>query len=444
MNTYVVKLCRTPILLFFLILPMPVSSQPIQTVDIQSTMNPVGSGARAIGMGGAFIAVADDATAASWNPGGLTQLERPEISIVGSYFNRIEDNDFGTNPEASVTQQVDGGNLNYLSMAYPFTLLHRNMIISLNYQYLYDFTREWNFSLKQQSTNYLAEQNIDYKQQGGLSAIGLAYGLQVTKRISIGVTLNIWERLFGDNGWKEETNRTISGNHEGDSFIFQSNNTEEHFFSGINFNLGFLWHLTNNFSIGGVFKSPFQADLQVDSEYYSTIDFPDQPQANNEVQDNRSVDNKLDMPMSYGLGMAYRFSDTLSVSLDFYRTEWDDYVLTDSDGNEISPITGQSLSETDIKPTNQVRLGTEYLFVNQTYIIPIRGGIFYDPVPAEGKPDNFYGLSLGSGIVWNSLVFDLAYQYRFGNDVGSHSIEELEFSQDVKEHSIYTSIIVHF
>lgn len=27
-------------------------------------------------MGGAFIAVADDATAASWNSGGLTQLEK--------------------------------------------------------------------------------------------------------------------------------------------------------------------------------------------------------------------------------------------------------------------------------------------------------------------------------------------------------------------------------
>ena len=42
----------------------------------------VGSGARAFGMGGAFIAVADDATAASWNPAGLSQLEKPELSGV--------------------------------------------------------------------------------------------------------------------------------------------------------------------------------------------------------------------------------------------------------------------------------------------------------------------------------------------------------------------------
>ena len=45
--------------------------------NINTTPLPVGSGARAIGQGGAFIAVADDATAASWNPGALIQLERP-------------------------------------------------------------------------------------------------------------------------------------------------------------------------------------------------------------------------------------------------------------------------------------------------------------------------------------------------------------------------------
>ena len=37
-------------------------------------------GARALGMGGAFISVADDATAAVTNPAGLVILQRPEIS----------------------------------------------------------------------------------------------------------------------------------------------------------------------------------------------------------------------------------------------------------------------------------------------------------------------------------------------------------------------------
>ncbi|OQX27222.1 MAG: hypothetical protein BWK80_06375, partial [Desulfobacteraceae bacterium IS3] len=62
-----------------------------QKIRIASSPNPVGSGARALGMGGAFIATADDATAASWNPGGLVQLKQPEVSAAGNCFSRTED-----------------------------------------------------------------------------------------------------------------------------------------------------------------------------------------------------------------------------------------------------------------------------------------------------------------------------------------------------------------
>ena len=78
-----------------------------QEIEIPASPNPVGSGARAIGMGGAFIAIADDATAASWNPGGLVQLEKPEISAVLAGFSRTEDNTLTANPEASGTQSVN-------------------------------------------------------------------------------------------------------------------------------------------------------------------------------------------------------------------------------------------------------------------------------------------------------------------------------------------------
>ena len=43
-------------------------------------------GARSIGLGGAFVALADDATAIYSNPGGLVQLARPEISIDGRFW----------------------------------------------------------------------------------------------------------------------------------------------------------------------------------------------------------------------------------------------------------------------------------------------------------------------------------------------------------------------
>src|SRR5258708_4530544 len=54
-------------------------------LNLQARANVVqGSGARALGMGGAFLARADDATAASWNPAGLSYLRLPEVSFVYS------------------------------------------------------------------------------------------------------------------------------------------------------------------------------------------------------------------------------------------------------------------------------------------------------------------------------------------------------------------------
>ena len=59
--------------------------------------------ARAVGLGSACIAIADDAASASWSPGGLVQLEKPAVSAVGAVFQRIED--------FSGVIQIDAGRL---------------------------------------------------------------------------------------------------------------------------------------------------------------------------------------------------------------------------------------------------------------------------------------------------------------------------------------------
>src|SRR5215475_9229006 len=43
-------------------------------------------GARSLALGGAFVGVADDATAAWSNPAGLLVLTRPEVSIEGRHW----------------------------------------------------------------------------------------------------------------------------------------------------------------------------------------------------------------------------------------------------------------------------------------------------------------------------------------------------------------------
>ena len=440
------------ITIFLLVLAFTISTgklttsfaQALQRIEIPSSFNPVGQGARALGMGGAFIAVADDATAASWNPGGLVQLERPEFSIVGAGFHRSEDLDFGTNPEASGDQSYSNSRINYLSVAYPFSLFGLNMVVSGNWQNLYDLTREWDFPLRLSDDDLTIVQNIDYDQDGSLGAWGLAYALQISPTISFGVTFNLWEDGFEDNRWKQKTNQTGSGDLAGNLFNFEARSTERFSFSGWNLNLGVLWNATGKLTVGAVLKTPFTADLDRKSTFSSSIEFPDNPGANTSTSGSLTEDEDLDMPMSYGIGLAYRFSDHFTASFDIYRTDWQDFELKDSNGNKISPISGKPSGQSDIDPTYQVRLGSEYLFITDKYILPVRAGAFYDPAPAEGSPDDFFGFSVGSGIGAGRFIFDIAYQYRFGRDVGSSILGNLDFSEDVDEHTVYASMIVHF
>jgi len=57
----------------------------------------IGVGARALGMGGAFASIADDASAAYWNPAGLVQLRNREaMAMHASQFGGVESHNFGS------------------------------------------------------------------------------------------------------------------------------------------------------------------------------------------------------------------------------------------------------------------------------------------------------------------------------------------------------------
>lgn len=417
-------------------------------MEIPSSPNPVGSGARALGMGGAFIAIADDATAASWNPGALIQLEKPEVSIVGGYVFRTEDNTFGDAPEANDEESVNFGTLNYLSAAYPFTAAGRNMIVSLNYQHLYDFNREWGFMLNSDDPVITSPIDYDYEQDGALYALGLAYAVQIHPSFSMGVTLNYWGDAIQDNEWEQKYRQRWNLDLGGILGYSTTVKNDKYELDGWNANLGFLWHLNSKLTIGGVLKTPFDADIDYTSTLETETVYPDQPDFNISTSSSPEFsDEELSMPMSYGLGIAYRFSDAFTLAADIYRTHWDDFEFEykddQGDVHKSSPITGGDAG--DIDPTTWIRAGAEYLFIRGKYTIPVHAGIFYDPAPQKGSPDDIYGFSLGSGFVWyDKFSFDVAYQYRFGSDLGKDTITGAGFSQDLSEHTIYSSFVFYF
>ena len=417
-----------------------------QNMGIASSPNPVGSGARAMGMGGAFIGVADDATAASWNPGGLIQLERPELSIVADYIVRNEEFTSDMQPEINNTGEVDDLELNYFSATYPFHF-HRNMVVSLNYQRLYDFKRNFSYLHDYSSAGSDLEQNKHFSQDGSIGALGLAGAVQITPKISLGATLNIWtDELWWENGWNENYSEHGVGSGGGVPVTIDTRIEDQYSsFRGINANVGLLWYINQNLTIGAVVKTPFTAEIEHEFTYDQTETYDAPVDDTSTTHQRLKEDVELDMPLSYGIGFAWRFSDAFSMDLDVYRTDWSKYTLTDDQGNEFSPIDGRPKSQSNVEDTTQVRIGAEYLYIMQdkNMVVPLRAGLFYDPEPSEGSPENFYGVSIGSGIAYNRFIFDMVYQFRWGENVDTGNLIDGS-TADITQHTVLTSMIIHF
>jgi len=431
------------------------SQQVFHSIQITSSPNPVGSGARAQGMGGAFIAVADDATAASWNPGGLMQLETPEISIVGSFINRGKEFDSSSHPEIEATHGITRFDINYLSCAYPFRAFNKNMIVSLNYQRLYEFYDNIKFHYNYTGTlsdgsPYFVKSYTKFYQEGALKAFAPAFAIQVTPRFSVGITFNVWTDNLGyHNRWESirvtdyVAHVKVPGRQIKTFFgkeVFKEENSN---FEGFNINVGFLWQITQKITISGVFKTPFTADFHRQTYAYQ-IAYPLHKKPPRIKPFVSSEHVELHFPMSYGVGIAYRFSDAFTVAFDIYRTRWSRFWMREQDGRRICPITGKLARHSHIHDTTQIRIGCEYLFILERTLIPLRFGIFYDPEPSEKNPEDFYGVSLGTGIMIGDAVLDIAYIYRFGRDVKEEVVGASKIEADIDQHMLLFSMIYHF
>ena len=217
-----------------LVEPEPPAASGFRPPILFAAPLPVGSGARALGQAGAFTAVADDATAASWNPAGLVQLEHPELSAVYRFSAREDTHHSQSAALETGQDRYMSSELNYLSVVYPFLLDGLNTVVSLNYQEAYDFTHEFTarFSgensqrvdtvIRQTFTNTTTNHDptaladimvitevvtdtesvidqvldssllagVDFRQSGTIDAVSPALAFDITPRFSIGLAVN--------------------------------------------------------------------------------------------------------------------------------------------------------------------------------------------------------------------------------------------------------------
>ena len=394
---------------------------------VSVTPEPVGSGARALGQS-AFIAVADDATAASWNPAGLINLERPEASFVGAWKTITRDSSPSDDRVSIDQDRWSESQINFLSYAHPIEIWNKDMVISFNYHQVYDFGVEYNGLIIDNE----GPTELKGKSEGSVCAYSLAGGLSMPfyPEISIGASFNWYtQSLLNNYAWQVKSSWTVSW--WDDLFEPSFGQSTETFddFRGHNFTFGLLWDVyerqENLLTLGLVYHTPFTAKM--DRELVVTY------AGGGGGILSESMD--IDFPPSLGAGLNYRISDALSVAFDIERKEWSKFKQKYDTGASTSPYDNDTLA---------YRLGAEHLTFFEgarESVLACRGGLFYEPRPVLSHPDTLkvYGLSAGLGwTVKDQFSLDFAYQFRWGEqDLGN-------INYDVKEHLFVASLIIYF
>jgi long-subunit fatty acid transport protein len=324
-------------------------------------------------------------------------------------------------------------------------MFDRNMVFSLTYQKRYDFNRNWNFMLPVNTKYRECEYEYDYKQYGRLTALGLSFCFQLTRSISAGFTLNLWKDDITDNYWRQDTKIYGKGKYidieEQEKYNVYTTDRQFFYLNGINYHFGILWKVNPKLTIGAVLKTELKTDLYCQNNYQALTVYSDDTIVN---QFDISWKSKLNLPLSAGVGIAYKLTDYFTISTDIYKKQWNEAVVIDSTQHQLHPVSGNLENQENIDATIHVRIGAEYTFfdMQKQHLFPVRWGAFYDPAPDENDSDDIYGASIGFGFTKNNWYsIDFACQLRWGNNISRYLISDRNFSLDLMEYKFFLSMI---
>lgn len=389
----------------------------------------LGSGARALGMGGAFLARADDATAVSWNPAGLSYLGRPEVSIVATR------NSFERGPAGTPADRLIGRGPDFFAISYP--LAHG--AVQLNYQRVFSFA----------GTRHIERSNDVFATEGagGFDVLGLGTGWRVGRQVRIGGAFNLWRNGYSQRRVRTSTLPAPRGRGTSEQDI------DYDLDSGVNFNVGLMWSPVEDLNLGLVGRTPLTTILNLRR---FRRDFGPSNSANEfTVNGGERSDILIDVPGSFGAGASWRATNALTLSADYTRTFWSKgrirnffQVEPTAEGeappepNVFGELPYPTLDDVDQTDTQQVRVGLEYVILAGPVKIPVRAGFFVDRqyfraagvAGLRGVPPWFRGYTAGTGLSVGPILVDAAYVLERGDfdDLG------------VRVHSRFSRIFLSF
>jgi long-subunit fatty acid transport protein len=406
----------------------------------------LGIGTRALGMGGAYLGVADDYSASFWNPAGLAQIRRLEGFGTLSYLQRKNDISAAgikINDDLSATQ------LNSIGLAYPVPTYQGSLVFGIGYHRIHPYDASLRFNLVNATPND-ANQSWSILEEGSLNNWVFAGAVEVAPNVSLGAALNIWT---GNNDY---TSRFTEFDDAGDRiFDFREARFEDVVnsqYGGYNLKLGAMYRPISFVRLGLTLSTPTYI-TGTDKWKYNDTTIDDQDSVFTD-RDAGEIKFKIRSPFSLAAGAAVNLP-ALMISGSAEWTDWSQtrylseppFEVTSFQFDDERSLANDSL-RANYRNTLRLRAGAE--FTLPILNLQFRAGGIYDPQIRKGlssDADRKF-LTAGIGIFLDKQTrFDVALMHGewteystlndFSDDVYSTS-EKINFNK------ILASLAVRF
>lgn len=412
---------------------------------------------RSAGMGGAFIGLANDASALYWNPAGLGQIRASEFGFGMSNVTMTTDAHMlgvtGSGSESSTA-------LSNISLAIPFPVARGSFVVAAGYNRLLDYAGTmqmdifnpqssiqaslfnsedeeldfaWNLGLedtlvseyiREGTPGWLAipvanrvQQTIDEIEEGGLNQWSFGGSIEVAPNALIGVSLNVlsgryrYERTFIEEDVNNVWQGVIVGIDDAPRTDFQRLELYEEWeqdLSGFNFKIGFLYNLQDKARFGVAIQTANMISVSEDYSKTGSSRFADAS-----LQYELNIDNnnyEISTAPIYSFGASWSPVDFATISGDLELVDYSDLEFEDSNNFNTTDL-NRDIRKL-FRPTNNFRLGAE---VNiPTTGLFLRGGFGYrfSPYDEDEGASEFDMKTISAGIGYefkNNFALNVAY-----------------------------------
>ncbi len=429
----------------------------------QLEYNFLGAGARANGMGDAFVAVADDATAIFWNPAGLFLLDQPETSFGFQFASeKVEQERRRQMLLFASDEPGASAGLSFASFVLPKRFGQKKFVFAFAIQRAFDFKNEF-LEIDAQAP-FLLDQE---RSSGGPFSYSGGVAFSPLQGLMLGLSVSLYR-----GGADVAENQVVT---QGDGFVQTISASTRIPVYGTSVGMGALYDFQSRggppLRLGIKFVPGFDLSGRIDVDL--TFRNVDLQRIVNEQSIRTDFDYVLDFPLDLGIGVAWNPRRDLLVAADFEHRRFRDAALRvfgapnvnlEEDGNltiqRVDEVNTLSNSGADL---NQWRVGLEWSWVNELTVIPIRVGAKNLPQvsaherrlvdPEDGEittsfDDQVVGTALtaGVGFVTDSFVFDLSMEY------GGWKQQVIRFDSDgtdfqefkTRRLTLKTSLVIYF